>query len=41
LIHGMRFLRQRGLVKRAREVEVEEIEALRDPGTAPPPLYPS
>ena len=41
LIHGMRFLRQRGLVKRAREVEVEEVEALRDPGTPPPPLYPS
>ena len=41
LIHGMRFLRQRGLVRRAREVEVEEIEAMRDPGTALPALYPS
>jgi phage terminase large subunit-like protein len=41
LIHGMRFLRQRGLVRRAREVEVEELEALRDPGTPPAPLYPS
>ncbi len=41
LVHGMRFLRQRGLVKRTREVEVEETAALLDPGTAPPPLYPS
>jgi phage terminase large subunit-like protein len=41
LIHGMRFLRQRGLVKRTREVELEEIAELRDPGSAPAPLYPS
>ena len=41
LIHGVRFLRQRGLVRRTREVEAEEIEALRDPGTALPALYPS
>ena len=41
LIHGMRFLRQRGLVRRAREVQVEEVEALRDPGMGLAPLYPS
>jgi phage terminase large subunit-like protein len=40
-VHGMRFLRQRGLVRRAREVEVEHVEALMDPGTAPAPLYPT
>jgi phage terminase large subunit-like protein len=39
-VHGLRFLRQRGLVRRAREVEVEEVSALRDSGLAPPPLYP-
>jgi hypothetical protein len=39
-VHGLRFLRQRGLVRRAREVEVEHVEALRDTGMAPPPLYP-
>ena len=36
-VHGMRFLRMRGLVRRTREVEVEHTEALRDPGVAPPP----
>jgi hypothetical protein len=40
-VHGLRFLRLRGLVRRAREVEVEVESALRDPGTGPPPLYPT
>jgi hypothetical protein len=39
-VHGLRYLRQRGLVKRSREVEVEETAALYDTGMAPPPLYP-
>jgi hypothetical protein len=41
LVHGLRFLRLRGLVRRVREVEVEVESALRDPGTGPPPLYPT
>jgi phage terminase large subunit-like protein len=40
VVHGMRFLRQRGLVKRSQEVEVEHTDALRDTGLPPPPLYP-
>jgi phage terminase large subunit-like protein len=39
-VHGLRFLRQRGMVRRPREVEVEVESALRDTGMAPAPLYP-
>jgi phage terminase large subunit-like protein len=39
-VHGMRFLRQRGLVRRSQEVDVEHTEALRDTGMPPVPLYP-
>jgi phage terminase large subunit-like protein len=40
-VHGLRFLRLRGLVRRPREVEIEVETALRDPGTGPAPLYPT
>ena len=40
-VHGLRFLRLRGLVRRTREVEVEVESALREPGTGLAPLYPT
>jgi hypothetical protein len=42
-VHGLRFLRLRGLVRRSREVEVEVQSALREGGMEAglAPLYPT
>jgi phage terminase large subunit-like protein len=41
LVQGLRFLRQRGMVRQPREHEVDEVYKLMAPPTGPPPLYPS
>ena len=40
-VHGLRFLRLRGLVRGTRDVEVAVESALREPGTGLAPLYPT
>ena len=41
LVQGLRFLRQRGMVRQPREHEVDEVYKLMSSPVGPPPLYPA